>query len=67
MTPTQALAAATTTAAELLGMGDQLGRIQPGYLADLIAIDGDPTANLAALFTGVRWVARGGRVAIDRK
>ena len=67
MTPTQALATATTTAAELLGMGDRLGRIQPGYLADIVAIDGDPTANITALFDGVRWVARGGRVAVDRK
>ena len=34
MTPTQALATATTTAAELLGMSDRLGRIAPGYLAE---------------------------------
>ena len=67
MTPTQALASATTTAAELLGVSDRLGRIAPGYLADVIAVEGDPTASLAAVFNGVRWVAKGGRVVVDRK
>jgi len=67
MTPTQALATATTTAAELLGMGDRLGRIQPGYLADIVAFDGDPTVNIAAVFNGVRWVAKDGRIVVDRK
>jgi imidazolonepropionase-like amidohydrolase len=66
MTPTQALAAATTTAAELLGMGDRLGRIAPGYLADLVAVEGDPTTNLPALFTGVRWVMKDGRVVVQK-
>jgi len=64
MTPAQALATATTTAAALLGMEKEIGRIAPGYLADLIAVDGDPTEDVAALFTGVRWVMKGGRVIV---
>ena len=67
LTPVQALATATTTAAELLGVGDRLGRVAPGYLADLVAVEGDPTTNIEALFTGVRWVMKDGRVVVDRR
>ena len=67
MTPVQALATATTTPAELLGMGDRLGRIAPGYLADLVAVDGDPTANVTRLFTGVRWVMKAGKTLVEQK
>jgi imidazolonepropionase-like amidohydrolase len=66
MTPTQALATATTTAAELLGIGDRLGRIAPGYLADLVAVDGDPTTTLTSLFGGVRWVMKTGAIVVRK-
>ena len=42
LTPSEALRAATGTAAELLGLGDQIGRIAPGLVADLVVVDGDP-------------------------
>ena len=64
LTNAQALATATTTAAALLGMADRLGRVAPGYLADLVAVEGDPLTNISALFTGVRWVMKDGRVAV---
>lgn len=67
MTPVQALATATTTAAELLGVDDRLGRVAPGYLADLVAVEGDPTARIETLFAGVRWVMKNGRVVVDRR
>jgi imidazolonepropionase-like amidohydrolase len=67
LTPPQALAAATTTAAELLGMQDRLGRIAPGYLADLVVIEGDPLQRIDALFTGVRWVMKDGKVVVDKR
>jgi len=67
MTPVQALATATTIAAELLGVQDRLGRIAPGYLADLVAVQGDPTTTIDALFTGVRWVMKDGTVVVDRR
>jgi imidazolonepropionase-like amidohydrolase len=67
MTPEQALAAATTIPAALLGMGDRLGRVAPGFLADLVAVEGDPLTSIEALFTGVRWVMKDGRVVVDRR
>jgi imidazolonepropionase-like amidohydrolase len=67
MTPAQALASATTVPAALLRMEQQLGRIAPGYLADLVAVEGNPLENIDALFTGVRWVMREGQVVIDRR
>jgi imidazolonepropionase-like amidohydrolase len=48
-----ALAAATRNGAEALGMGDRLGRVQAGYIADLIAVDGDPQADVGHLRTVV--------------
>ena len=67
LTNPQALAAATTTAAQLLGVEDRLGRVAPGYLADLVAVEGDPLANIDTLFTGVRWVMKDGKVVVDRR
>jgi imidazolonepropionase-like amidohydrolase len=50
MTPMQAIQAATSTAAHVLGpLGDNLGAIAPGKYADIIAVDGDPTTNVAVL------------------
>jgi imidazolonepropionase-like amidohydrolase len=49
MTPVEALAAATTTNARILGVQDILGEIRTGFLADIIAVKGDPTQNIAAL------------------
>jgi imidazolonepropionase-like amidohydrolase len=65
MTPAEALATATTTAARLVGMDKQLGRVAAGYLADLIAVDGNPLDRIDALFTGVKWVMKDGRVLVD--
>jgi imidazolonepropionase-like amidohydrolase len=59
--PAQALAAATSRAAAHLGLGDT-GRVEPGARADLLLVDGDPVADLAAL-ERVRLVARDGWVA----
>jgi imidazolonepropionase-like amidohydrolase len=56
-----AIAAATVTNAEILGMQERLGRIRPGFEADLIAVDGDPVADVAKLHT-VSFVMKGGAV-----
>jgi len=42
LTPEQALVAATSRAAELMGLEDELGSIEPGKRADLVVTDGDP-------------------------
>jgi len=65
MTPAQALAAATTTAAELLGMPTKLGRLAPGYFADVVAVEGDPLRDIDVVIDRVRWVMKGGRVVVD--
>ena len=49
MTPLQALQAATIRGAELLNWSDRIGTIEPGRLADIIAIDGDPTQDIDAI------------------
>ncbi len=67
MTPAQALATATTIPAQLLGMDDRIGRIAAGYVADLVAIEGNPLEQIDALFTGVRWVMKDGQVVVDRR
>jgi len=61
MTPADALAAATTVAATVIGMDDHLGRIAPGFDADLVAVAGDPLADPSAL-RGVQFVMKGGRI-----
>jgi len=67
MTPEQALQTATTTAATLLDMASTLGRVAPGYMADIVAVDGNPLDDIRTLFTGVRWVMKEGRVVVDRR
>jgi len=67
LTPEQALATATTTAAELLDMRDRLGRVAPGYVADLVAVDGDPMKDIGAVVNGVRWVMKDGAVVVDKR
>jgi imidazolonepropionase-like amidohydrolase len=67
MTTEQALATATTTAADLLGMAERLGRIAPGYAADFVAVDGNPLQTIDALFTGVRVVIKDGTVVVVKR
>ena len=67
MTPAQAIATATTTAAALLGKEKELGAVAPGYYADIIAVEGDPLSDITALTHRVRWVMKGGRVVVDRR
>jgi len=65
MTPAQALATATTNGAQLLGMDKSLGAIAPGYFADIVAVEGDPLADIGVVIHNVRWVMKGGRVVVD--
>ena len=66
MTPEQALKTATVDAAELLGVEDRLGRLKPGYLADIAVIDGNPLENIDVAIQKVRWVMKAGAVVVDK-
>src|SRR6266403_1334133 len=66
MTPEQALRSATTNAAELLGKEKELGAVAPGYFADLLAVEGNPLANIDVAIKNVRWVMKSGRVVVDK-
>jgi imidazolonepropionase-like amidohydrolase len=66
MTPAQALAAATTNGAALLGMETSLGAVLPGYYADIVAVEGDPLADINVVINNVRWVMKGGIIVVDR-
>jgi imidazolonepropionase-like amidohydrolase len=61
MSPFEALRAATSDAAEAIGIRHAAGRIQPGMAADLVAVDGDPTVDITAL-ERVRLTMIGGRI-----
>jgi imidazolonepropionase-like amidohydrolase len=64
MTPMQAIRSATLDAAELLGWTDKVGSIEPGKLADLIAVRGDPLTDIRVL-EDVGFVMKGGVVVKD--
>jgi imidazolonepropionase-like amidohydrolase len=59
--PADVMLSATSRAAKALGLGEHVGAIAPGYDADLIAVDGDPTTDIGAM-KRVRLVMRAGRV-----
>jgi len=61
LTPMQAIQAATTSAADLLGWNDKVGVISPGAFADIIAVDGDPLKDVTEL-ERVKFVMKGGVV-----
>ena len=62
LSPIEALRAATSTNAELLGLEHELGRVAPGFAADLVAVAGDPTQDVSAV-AHVTFVMRAGVVA----
>ena len=65
MTPMQAIQAATSSAADLLGHSKELGSIQPGKYADIIAVAGDPIQDIHQL-EDVKFVMKEGKVYVRR-
>jgi imidazolonepropionase-like amidohydrolase len=59
MSPTQALLAATTVNAGIVGKRHELSSIKAGYLADVIAVTGSPSEDISSV-KNLRWVMKGG-------
>src|SRR6266550_4161589 len=62
MSNEQALQSATILPAEMLGMQASLGAVAPGFTADIIAVEGDPLADIQVVLNKVRWVMKSGAV-----
>jgi imidazolonepropionase-like amidohydrolase len=63
MAPADALASATSVAADVCGLGHRKGEIQPGHDADLLVVDGDPLTDIAALTRVLTVVLNGEQVS----
>lgn len=61
MKPIDAIRSATVNAAQIIGWSDRVGAIDKNYFADIIAVDGDPLADVSSLGK-VRFVMKGGEV-----
>jgi imidazolonepropionase-like amidohydrolase len=66
MSNEQAMQTATVLPAEALGMEKSLGAVAPGYFADIVAVQGDPIADIQVAIRNVRWVMKGGAVVVDK-
>jgi imidazolonepropionase-like amidohydrolase len=64
MTPMQAIRAATSVAADLLEMSDKVGTIERGMLADIVAVPGDPLADITAMGR-VKFVMKDGKIYVN--
>lgn len=63
-TPMEAIISATALGGEIMQRPDELGKVQPGYLADLILVDGDPLEDITVLqdVTKIEYVMKGGEL-----
>ena len=59
--PMEAILSGTSVAAESLGLGSRIGKVAPGFEADLVAVEGNPLDDITAV-RRVAFVMKGGRV-----
>lgn len=69
MSPTEAIVATTKTAAEAIDLSDKVGTIEPGKLADLIVVDGNPLKDIRVLqdINRIKLVLKNGEIENDRR
>jgi imidazolonepropionase-like amidohydrolase len=65
MSPRDAIVAATSTAAEVLGIEQKVGTLAPGKTADILVVEGDPLADIGVLERCVRYVIKNGRIEVE--
>ncbi len=61
----EAIVASTANAAHVVGMGDQIGTLEPGKLADVIVVASNPLDDIRAIRDDVVYVIRGGEVVFQ--
>ncbi|MBW2370401.1 MAG: amidohydrolase family protein, partial [Deltaproteobacteria bacterium] len=68
LTPMEAIMAGTKTAAEILHLDDRIGTIEPGKIADLIVVDGNPLDDITLLQkkNNIKIVMKAGKIFINR-
>lgn len=66
LSPAQVIAAVTRNAAAYVGLSDEIGTLEPGKLADIVIIDGDPLADVSDL-SNIEIVIQGGRIVVDNR
>ena len=64
MTPAEAILAATSSSAKVLGVQSSLGKIKPGFLADIIAVNGDPSKDIRNI-RKINFVMKDGSIIIQ--
>src|SRR5713101_6462533 len=67
LTPEEALQTATVNGAALLGKEKELGAVAAGCFADMVAVQGDPLADISVTLNNVKWVMKAGAVVVDRR
>jgi imidazolonepropionase-like amidohydrolase len=67
MSTAQVLQSATVNGARLLGQSDRLGRLAPGFTADIVAVQGQPLQDIKALSRHVVWVMKNGEIVVDKR
>jgi imidazolonepropionase-like amidohydrolase len=65
LAPMDVIEASTRNAARVCGHGDELGTLEPGKLADVIIVDGDPLVNIEAM-SQIMVVIKGGQIAYPK-
>ena len=67
MSPLEGITAATRTAAEVLGLGNRIGTIEPGKIADMILVQGNPADNIDILVDSenIKYVIKEGQLTVD--